>query len=194
MCLHWFKLSRCCVVWFCICPPHFYIIITTKLSWKPVCPSWFYLKQIHILASVISVSLADINLQHRQLWTVTLKCLKIATQAALDVPRAPLFHVHKLSLPRRQINHLPLLIFPTDLVVWVFLVCLCFFFFFLLIATFLPLMSQNAGRTGSNSIWFHQISWERKVFSFLARETVLAFQTLLLPALCMFYSCSEKLG
>lgn len=64
-----------------------------------------------------------------------------------------------------------------------------FFFFFIMIATFLLLTSWSVGRTGHNSIWpaFHQISWDGKDFSFLAREVALDFQTLLLPAFCVLF-------
>lgn len=58
-------------------------------------------------------------------------------------------------------------------------------------------MGGGGGREGHNSICsvFHQIRWDGKALSFLARETVLAFQSPLLPALRMGYSCcSEKLG
>lgn len=59
-------------------------------------------------------------------------------------------HVHQQALPRRQIHHPPLLSFPAGLVVWVFLVVLCFcgflFFSFLMIATFFLLMSHRGGR------------------------------------------------
>ena len=127
-------------------------------------------------------------------WMVTLKCLKIAAEAALDGLRALLSNIHKQSLLRRQRNHPPLLIFPADLAVWVFLVFLYIYFFFIMIATFLLLTSRSVGKEGHNSIWpaFHQISWDGKSFSCLARETILAFQILLLPALCMFYSCCSE--
>lgn len=59
------KLNRGCQVWFCICLPHLPIIIATKLFCKPVCPSGFRQK-LCILASIISVTLAEINTQHRQ--------------------------------------------------------------------------------------------------------------------------------
>lgn len=33
---------------------------------KPLCPSWFYQKQLHISASIMSGTLTEVNIQHRQ--------------------------------------------------------------------------------------------------------------------------------
>lgn len=53
--------------------------------------------------------------------------------------------------------------------------------------------SESEGK-GHNSICsvFHQIRWDGKALSFLARETVLAFQSPLLPALRMGHSVAQK--
>ena len=64
--------------------------------------------------------------------TVTLKCLRIGAEAALDGSGALLSNMHKPFPLRRQRHHPPLFIFPVDLVVWVFLVFLCFVFCFFL--------------------------------------------------------------
>lgn len=79
-----------------------------------------------------------------------------------------LSNIYQPAFLRRQRNHPPLLIFPADLVVWEFLVFLCFFFFFIIVATFLLQKRWSVGSKGHNCIWsaFHQLSWDGRFSSY----------------------------
>lgn len=127
----------------------------------------------------------------------TMKCLEITAEASLNMPNHLSSDIHKPPHSRRQGNHPPLLIFYTDLVVWVWLVfvcvcaCACACVCVLSIATLWPLMRQwwPMGSKAHNPIWvlYQQIYWDglRLGAFFLAKETVQVF----LPAFCMSYSC-----
>lgn len=124
---------------------------------------------------------------------MTLKCLEFAAEATLKAPGPPFSETHKPSLPRRQSNHPPLLIFSADLMAWVSSAFLCVCVFLLnnsnILATDELAYGQEGPSSHLNCISTNLLEGsQRPEAFFLAKETVLAFQTLLLPALCMFYS------